>query len=75
MSDSVPAPLTEAERVALRIAAEALRASVDTLKMQWDHFEEIRPNEATSEVKKGFRLATHWLVVRADTIERNVASG
>lgn len=71
MSDSTPAPLTSAERVALRIAAQTLRQAAETLRREWYVFEEKHPDKATSEVCRGYLMAIHRIGHMADDIERN----
>lgn len=71
MTDSAPAPLTAAERVALRIAAEALKAALVDMDMRWDHLKETHPHLITSDARRGFTIARHWLFVRYEIAERN----
>lgn len=75
MTDGAPAPLTQAERVALTIAAQTLSTTVENLWMQWEHLKETHPEQITPEVRKGFKIALHWMSVRAENIERNAKSG
>jgi len=71
VTDSAPAPLTAAERVALAIAAQTLRSTVATLNEEWAVFVMNHPNRVTPEIHRGYLLAVHRVAGIADNIGRN----
>lgn len=75
MADSAPAPLTDAERVALGLSSQVLRSAAATLRTEWAQFEKDHPGRATDDVTRGFLMAVKRISYMADAIERNVARG
>ena len=75
MTDSAPAPLTEAERVALRVSAETLRHTTNILRSEWDTFALAHPDKATPDVHRGYLLAVQRITHLVSDIERNTARG
>jgi hypothetical protein len=71
VTDSAPAPLTAAERVALTIAAQTLRSTVATLNEEWAVFVMNNPDKVTPDIHRGYLLAVHRIAGIADNIERN----
>lgn len=75
MTDSAPAPLTGAERVALRVSAETLRHTTVVLRFDWDTFALAHPDKATPDVHRGYQLAIQRITHMMIDIERNATHG
>lgn len=71
MTDSAPAPLTRAERVALRVSVETLRHTTQVLRSEWDTFASAHPDRATPDVHRGYLLAVQRINHMVSDIERN----
>jgi hypothetical protein len=71
MSGDAPAPLTPAERVALRVSAETLRHTAQILRFDWDTFALAHPDKATPETHRGYLLAIQRIGHMVADIERN----